>query len=121
MKMQTLQKVVMIILATMCVVTGFTWGHARLYIYHSQSRLLAPADYLAEVIPVSSGVPDNRQAEFRKTDNGQYYVHVNTLGTAHYIDLMTPYLLGQFFLALSGYIVCVWIQRKQFRDAGVLN
>ena len=54
MKMQTLQKVATIILATMCIVTGLTWGHARFYIYHSQSRLLAPADYHAEVIPAFS-------------------------------------------------------------------
>ncbi len=96
-----------------CFTNGMDWAYKRFYIYRSQGWLLAPADYKAEVIPVTTGVSDNRQAEFRKSNDGQYYVRVKTLGTAHYIERITPNLLGPFVLALAVFIVFVWVRRKQ--------
>jgi hypothetical protein len=113
MKIQTLQKVLVSLLVVSCLSNGMDWAHKRFCIYRSQGWLLAPADYHAEVIPVTSGVPDNRQAEFRKSNDGQYYVRVRTLGTAHYIKRITAHFVYPFVLALAVSIVWVLMRRRQ--------
>jgi len=113
MKIQTLQKVLVSLLVVSCLSNGMDWAHKRFYIYRSQGWLLEPADYHAEVRLVTIGVPDNRQAEFRKSNDGQYYVRVITLGTAHYIKRITGHLVYPFVLALAVFIVWLWMRRKQ--------
>jgi hypothetical protein len=122
MKIQTLQKILVSLLVVSCLTNGVDWAHKRFYIYRSQGWLLAPADYHAQVIPVTSGVPDYRQAEarksaaeFHKTLDGQYYVRVITLGTAHYIDRVTGNFIIPFVLALAVSIVWVWTRLKRSR------
>ena len=77
---------------------------------------MSPADYGVEVRPVTIGVPDNRQAEFQKTIDGQYYVRVHTLGTAHYIDRVTGNFVIPFVPALGMLIVWVWTRPKRSRE-----
>lgn len=114
MKIQTLQKVLVSLLVVSCLSNGVDWAFKRFYIYRSQGWLLAPADYHAEVRPVTIGVPDNRQADFRKSNDGQYYVRATTLGTAHYIKRITGHLIYPFVLALAVSVVWVLMRRKQF-------
>lgn len=113
MKIQTLQTVLVSMLVLSCFTNGMDWAFKRFYIYRSQGWLLAPADYHAEVRPVTIGVPDNRQAEFRNSNDGQYYVRVSTLGAAHYIKRITPNFVIPFILALAVSIVWVWMRRKR--------
>jgi hypothetical protein len=114
MKIQTLKKVLVFMLVVSSFTNGMDWAFKRFYLYRSQGWLLSPADYHAEVIPVTSGVPDYRQAEFRKSNDGHYHIRVSTLGTAHYIRRITPNLVIPFVLALAVSIVWVWMRRKQF-------
>lgn len=113
MKIRTLQKVLVSLLVLSCFTNGVDWAHKRFYIYRLQGWLLEAADYHAEVRPVTIGVPDNRQAEFRKSNDGQYYVRVTTLGTAHYIKRITGHLVYPFVLALAVSIVWLWMRRKR--------
>lgn len=113
MKIQTIKKFLVFMLVVSSFTNGMDWACKRFYLYRSQGWLLSPADYHAEVRPVTIGVPDNRQAEFRKFNDDQYYVRVRTLGTAHYIKRITPNLVIPFVLALAVFVVFVWVRRKQ--------
>jgi len=117
MKKQTLQMVPIVVLFLICVQLATAWVFARFVHYHAQRQILAPAHYTADVIPVMSGVPADQQADFRKSEDGQYFIRVATLGTAHHIARTTSDLLPPFFFALLGLVVSVWIQRKQSSQA----
>jgi hypothetical protein len=113
MKKQALRLLPTVILFVICLQLATEWAFARFVHYHAQRQTLAPAHYTVDVIPVLSGMPYNRQTDFRKSEDGQYYVRVATLGTAHHMARTTSDLLSPFLFALSGLIVTLWIQRKQ--------
>ena len=101
------------IVIVMCLANGGSWLHSRFVIYRSQGWLLKPTDYQAEVVPASSAVPEERRDQFRKSVDGQYYVCVGTLGTAHYLGRVGPMLVGPFIMALLVFIMELWLRVKQ--------
>ena len=114
MNKQRLQALPMVILVMICFWIAGAWAFARFVHYHAQRQMLAPAHYTADVIPVADAPTENRQlADLKKSEDGQYYVRVATLGTAHYIARTTSDLLPPFVMALAGAVMAVWIQRKQ--------
>jgi len=114
MKKLTPQMVSTVILLMICLTTATKWVSARFVLDHSQRRILAPAHYKATVLPASAGVPAvDDSSEFRKTDDGQFYVRVATLGTAHHLERTTSDLLPPFILAVVGLVLTGWLQRKQ--------
>ncbi len=113
MKKRSLQALPTIILVMICFWSASAWAFARYVHYHAQRQILAPAHYTADVIPASTGVPGGAEsADFRKSEDGQYYVRVATLGTAHHLARTTSDLLPPFALALVGVIAAVVVQRN---------
>ena len=114
MNKQSLQALPTVILVMICFWIASAWVFARFVHYHAQRQILAPAHYTADVVPVTTGVPGGGEsADFRKSEDGQYYVRVATLGTAHHLARTTSDLLPPFGLALVGVIVALIFQRKQ--------
>lgn len=114
MKKQSLQALPTVILVMICFWLASAWFFARFVHYHVQRQILAPAHYTADVMPVAGGVPAGAEsADFRKSDDGQYYVRVATLGTAHHMARTTSDLFPPFALALVGVIAALVAQRKQ--------
>ncbi len=113
MKRQILQAIPFAILMTICFWTGWALVGARFVHYHAQRRILAPEHYTADVISVASSSTDERElSKFRKSQDGQYYVRVATLGTAHHLVQTTLHLLPPFLLSLLGAVAAIWIQRR---------
>ena len=117
MKKQTIQALPTVILFIICLQLATTWVFARYVHYHAQRQILAPAHYTVDVIPVTTGMSDNRLTDFRKSEDGQYNVRVATMGTAHLMARTTSDLLPPFSIALLGLAVSVWIQTKQAAQA----
>lgn len=114
MKKRSLQALPTLVLVMICFWIVIEWAFARYVHYHAQRQILAPAHYTADVIPVSTGVSGGAEsADFRKSEDGQYYVRVATLGTAHHLARTTSDLLPPFALALLGVIAAVVVQRNQ--------
>ena len=113
MKRQTLQVLPMVMLIAICISTAGAWGFARFVHYHAQRQILPPAHYTADVVPVAGNSVDERElSHFRKSEDGQYYVRVATLGTAHHLPRTTSDLLPPFVLALVGVIAALIAERK---------
>ena len=114
MKRQTLQALPIVIMLMICVWIAGAWTFARFVHYHAQRQILVPAHYTADVISAASSAPDTRDmADFRKSEDGQYFVRVATLGTAHHMDRTTSDLLPPFILALGGFVLSVLLQKRQ--------
>jgi hypothetical protein len=114
MNKQTQQAFPTIMLTMICLSIAIIWIFARFVHYHAQHQILAPAHYTANVIPATDRTTENQQLmDFKKSEDGQYYVRVTTLGTAHHIRRTTSDLMFPFIFALGGVIVAVWIRRKQ--------
>ncbi len=114
MKKRILQALPTIILVMICFLIASEWVFARFVHYHAQRQILAPAHFTADVIPASTGVAGGvESADFRKSEDGQYYVRVATLGTAHHLARTASDLLPPFALALVGVIAALVVQRKQ--------
>lgn len=106
-----------LVLIMICLWIASAWVFARFVHYHAQRQILAPAHYTADVVPVATGVPGaGKLADFRKSEDGQYFVRVATLGTAHHLARTTSDLLPPFVLALVGLVVALIGQRKQKPD-----
>lgn len=102
-----------------CLMTASTWIFARFVTYHAQNRILSPANYVAEVIPVGSVEANERNpVDFRESEDGRYYVRVVTLGTAQCVVQATLDLLPPFVTALIGLVISVVILRRRTTMVG---
>jgi len=111
---RTLHTIPMCTLIMVCFWIASTWIFARFVHYHAQRQLLSPAHYTADVIAVTGGANEREPfADFKKSEDGLYYVRVATLGTAHHIRRTTSDLIIPFILSLSGIVIATWIQSKQ--------
>lgn len=111
MKAQTIQKLrsVMIqFVIVMSLVNGFMWLHWRFG--NSQNWRLPPGDYRARVIPVNNPLPEQQAEQFRKTNDGLYYVQVIMDRVPCWF---APNLLGPFILALPIFILDLRLRAKQ--------
>ncbi len=114
MRRQTQETLPIVVMMMICFWIASAWIFARFVHYHAQRQILAPAHYTADVVPVASGVPDSSNLEdLRKSEDGAYYVHVATLGTAQHLSRTTSDLLPPFVLALVGVVAALIVQRKQ--------
>ncbi len=112
MKKRMVQVFPLIMMIMICFWIALTWVGVRFVHYHAQRAILAPAHYTAEVIPVGNGTADKELSRFRKSEDGQYYVRVATLGTAHHLTRTTWDLFPPFLLGLLGVVILVWMQRR---------
>jgi hypothetical protein len=114
MKKQLLQLLPTVVLVIICLLIAIEWVFVRFVHYQAQRRILDPAHYTADVMPVSAGIQGRAESsEFRRSEDGQYYVRVATLGTAHHLERTTSDLLPPFALALAGVIAALVAQRRQ--------
>ncbi len=88
-----------------------SWAIAYFMHYHGQRQVLRPADYDATVVP-AAGADVAPGKDFRRSEDGGYFVLVATLGTAPYIDRTTSDLLPVFLLSAVGLVIALWAQRK---------
>lgn len=114
MKKQVLQVLPTVVLVIICLLIATELVFVRFVHYKAQRRILDPTHYTANVIPVSAGKQGRADSsEFLRTEDGQYYVRVATLGTAHHLERTTSDLLPPFVLALAGVIAALVAQRRQ--------
>jgi hypothetical protein len=102
-----------VVLSIVCVQLAVAWGLARFVHYHDQRQILPSAHYTADVLPASAGAPEQDATEFRLSADGQSYVRVATLGTAHHMARTSSDLLPILFFTLMGLIATIWVQAKQ--------
>jgi hypothetical protein len=114
MKKQVLQVLPTVVLVIICFCIATEWVFVRFVHYKAQRRILNPAHYTVDVMPVSAGIQSRADSsEFCMTEDGQYYMRVATLGTAHHLERTTSDLLPPFALALAGVIAALVAQRRQ--------
>lgn len=125
---RTVIPILALFLAAVWIISG--WGFARFLHYHSQNRLLRPADYDAQVISASDyAALSNPDADAVKLSDGRMiqkssrwqtvvlpnykpldddrYVLVTLKGTAPMLPILEPILLPVLILLVLGLAVSV--------------
>lgn len=108
-------RILFALFALICFWSVGQFVFARFVLYHAQYRVLDPAHYTVDVVPIAT-MPDKEAPPrdgFRKSNDGTSLVKVTTLGTAHHIDRTITDLLPFFIFGIAGLGMSIYSKRKR--------